>query len=162
LLPAGPLREPESRLDEADIVLVNGKRGDAESGFDLRLGDAQALDGSKRRSLSEFAHADVHAVAGIGNPQRFFDALREKGLSVIEHAFPDHHAFVPADLSFIVDVPVLMTEKDAIKCRKFAQADWYMVPVDLDLPDAVVHEILSSWEVRERFKLNQRVAAGQR
>jgi tetraacyldisaccharide 4'-kinase len=64
----------------------------------------------------------VHALAGIGNPQRFFATLRALGIVLIEHAFPDHHAYVRGDLAFDDDLPVLMTEKDAVKCRPYADA----------------------------------------
>ena len=141
LLPAGPLREPLERLDEAGIVLVNGPRGSEETGFDLALGSAWSLAGHPGRMLSSLAGTPVHAVAGIGDPVRFFDALRAKGFQVIEHAFPDHHAFVPDDLAFTDGHPVLMTEKDAVKCRRFARPDWYAVPVTAELPTAVVEKV---------------------
>lgn len=162
LLPAGPLREPESRLDLADIMLVNGKRGPDELGFDLDLGDAHALDGSSSRPLASFAGMTVHAVAGIGHPPRFFDALRDRGLDVIEHAFPDHHAFAQSDLAFSDGNPVLMTEKDAVKCRKFAAPNWFSVPVDIELPQEAVYEVLYSRHIRERFGLNKRAAPDER
>ncbi len=141
LLPAGPLREPLTRLDEVDVVLVNGLRERHESGFDLEPGDAWSLAGGPDRSLSMFAGQPVHAVAGIGNPARFFDMLRDRGLTVIEHAFPDHHAFVAGDLVFGDGHAVMMTEKDAVKCRRFARPDWYAVPVTAELPTAVVETI---------------------
>ncbi len=71
----------------------------------------------------------MHAVAGIGHPARFFRELRAQGLEVIEHAFPDHHAFAAADLAFGDALPVLMTEKDAVKCAAFADARLWYVPV---------------------------------
>ena len=141
LLPAGPLREPVSRLDECDLVLINGQREADELGFDLIVGQAHALDSSVQRPLESFVGSAVHAVAGIGDPQRFFIALRSRGLEIIEHPFPDHHAFVPSDFAFAGGRPVLMTEKDAVKCRTFARSGWYRVPVELALPDDVVGEI---------------------
>ena len=86
--------------------------------------------------LHEFAAQQVHAVAGIGNPGRFFRMLEEAGLQPIGHAFADHHDFVQGDLQFNDDLSVLMTEKDAVKCARFARLrDWY-VPVTAQLPDA--------------------------
>jgi tetraacyldisaccharide 4'-kinase len=76
----------------------------------------------------------VHGVAAIGHPGRFFASLVAQGLDVIEHPFPDHHAFVPEDLAFGDDLPVLMTEKDAVKCRRFALPHWWSVPVKAELP----------------------------
>lgn len=138
LLPAGPLREPESRLREVDFIVCNG--GAAHTGevpMRLALHDAVALlDASTRKSLSVFSATPVHAVAGIGNPQRFFDALRGSGVEVVEHAFPDHHRYTASDIAFADNLPVLMTEKDAVKCLAFAKAGWWSVPVDAELPAA--------------------------
>jgi len=151
LLPAGPLREPPQRLDEVDFVVVNagsatGTRltGDASdrqrmaSAISMRLhGDAarNLRDGSLR-FLTGFSGSRVHAVAGIGHPPRFFDALRAFGIEVVEHAFSDHHRYAAGDLDFGDGLPVLMTEKDAVKCRTFAQPGWWSVPVAGELPDA--------------------------
>lgn len=141
LLPAGPLREPVSRLQEADVVLVNGPR-EGESGFTLAPGEALALDGSGARPLASFARHKVHAVAGIGDPARFFATLEAAGIIVVPHAFADHHDFRPADLAFRDGLPVLMTEKDAVKCRRFAQPGWYAVPVTARLPADAIATIL--------------------
>lgn len=133
LLPAGPLREPPQRLHDVDLVVVNGAGWDDPSLRPLRMQlvahEARLLRGEGVRPLSAFCHRRVHAVAGIGNPRRFFDALREQGIEVIPHAFPDHHAYVAADLDFADSLPVLMTEKDAVKCAAFAAPDWWAVPV---------------------------------
>lgn len=129
-LPAGPLREPLRRLREVDVVIVNG--GDAADAcrFDLIGDTACALDGKRAaRPLDEFAGLAVHGVAGIGRPARFFDHLRRRGLNVIEHAFPDHHGFRAEDVRFEDGLPVLMTEKDAVKCGDFADATHWYVPV---------------------------------
>lgn len=141
LLPAGPLREPAARLREADIVLVNGAREPHELGFDLALGDAVALTNGERRPLASFTGRRVHAVAGIGDPSRFFAALRNAGLDIVEHAFPDHYAFAAHDMNFGDDAPVLMTEKDAVKCVGFAQPHWFSVPADVQLPEAALAHI---------------------
>ena len=135
LLPAGPLREPLRRLDRVDLRVCNG--GTPQAGeYPMRLagGEVVSLDGSKRQSLATFAGQRVHAVAAIGNPARFFASLRDAGIEVIEHAFADHHAFTAADLAFGDALPVLMTDKDAVKCRAFAQAHWWRVPVRAELP----------------------------
>jgi len=86
--------------------------------------------------LSEFEGQKVHALAAIGNPKRFFDSLRGQGLEVIEHPFPDHHPLTAADLDFNDSHPILMTEKDAVKCLAFAKAHHWKVPVDAKLPDS--------------------------
>ena len=99
----------------------------------LKLGDAVSLaDPSRRRSLSSFATAPVQAVAGIGNPSRFFSALRNAGLQPGEHPFPDHHAFRPEDFDGLSG-PILMTDKDAVKCRGLALDDAWAVAADAEL-----------------------------
>lgn len=137
LLPAGPLREPLDRLQRVDLRVCNG--GTAEAGeYPMQLcgGDAVALDDGRSQRLAGFAGQRVHAVAAIGNPQRFFGSLRAAGIEVIEHAFADHHRFIPADLDFGDGLPLLMTDKDAVKCRHFARPSWWRVPVRADLPQA--------------------------
>lgn len=129
LLPAGPLRESVQRLQQVDLVLVNGARPAGQAGFDLVMASAEGLCHGSTRPLADFRSGPVHAVAGIGDPARFFSALREAGLEIIEHPFPDHHPFRLADLDFPDHLPVLMTAKDAVKCRAFARPEWFQVPV---------------------------------
>jgi tetraacyldisaccharide 4'-kinase len=139
LLPAGPLREPATALAGADLIVLNGAPEHLSLAqlplagalrMDLIAGDARRVDGAEAsRALSAFRDRPVHAVAGIGHPARFFRELRAQGLEVIEHAFPDHHAFAGADLAFGDALPVLMTEKDAVKCAAFADARLWYVPV---------------------------------
>jgi tetraacyldisaccharide 4'-kinase len=132
-LPAGPMREPVKRLQEVDLVVVNGLGSGAEHPMRMRLGVAHNLkDSTLTRELSGFRGLAVHAVAGIGNPERFFQSLQQAGMQVVDHAFPDHHRFTPADIGFGDGKPVLMTGKDAVKCRHFAsENDWY-VPVEVE------------------------------
>jgi tetraacyldisaccharide 4'-kinase len=140
LLPAGPLREPIAALGRADAVVVNGVarpelllRGANLQALRVAMQlvpqEAVALLGGAHRALGEFAQTRVHAVAGIGNPARFFRMLRGIGLDIVEHAFADHHPLLAADLKFEDDLPVLMTEKDAVKCDGFADARLWYVPV---------------------------------
>ena len=136
LLPAGPLRETEDRLHGVDFRVCNGgEPKEGEVPMRLVLADAVALCGAQRRPLGDFAGQRVHAVAGIGNPARFFASLRDAGRDPIEHPFPDHHAFRRTDLEFGDALPLLMTEKDAVKCRGFAGETWWSVPVRAALPD---------------------------
>lgn len=136
LLPAGPLREPIDRLARVDFVVTNGGEALAHEIRMFMQGTTaeQISDGRSTRPLSDFAGQKVHAVAGIGNPKRFFDSLCLQGIEVIEHAFTDHHAFSPADVDLNDGLPVLMTEKDAVKCRHFAKANHWQVPVSAELP----------------------------
>ena len=101
-------------------------------------GLARRLAGDREeRSLEAFRGATVHAVAAIGNPARFHATLRAAGLTLIEHAFPDHHPFDPQELRFDDDHPILMTSKDAVKCRSFADSRMWELPVDARVePDA--------------------------
>jgi tetraacyldisaccharide 4'-kinase len=137
LLPAGPLREPVSRLEHCDFRVCNGGTpSPGETAMTLSGDFAQMLGApASRRPLPQFRGSPLHAIAGIGNPARFFQQLRAAGLTVLEHAFVDHHAFRAQDLDFGDDLPVLMTEKDAVKCRAFAQSRYWCVPVRAQLSD---------------------------
>ncbi len=138
VLPAGPLREPISRLTTAELLVINGapEHPSLPSAvkakalqMTLQPGDVARVDGKGSLvSLGAFRDRPIHAVAGIGNPARFFRDLRSWGLEVIEHPFPDHHPFTPQDLSFADDLPVLMTEKDAVKCVTFSDPRLWFVP----------------------------------
>jgi tetraacyldisaccharide 4'-kinase len=87
-------------------------------------------------ALSSLAGRRVHAIAGIGHPQRFFAQLAAAGLQVIAHAFPDHHRYRAAELEFGDQLPLLMTEKDAVKCRAFAAANRWYLPVAVSFAGA--------------------------
>ncbi len=149
LLPAGPLREPVSRLRQVDLVVVNGVLEDASLaanstfaanrvlGLSLALGLAHRVDGTgSAQPLEAFRPGRVHAVAGIGNPVRFFRDLESRGLDLIRHPFPDHHPFAPGELAFSDGLPILMTEKDAVRCSTFATPRMWYVPVTAHLDEA--------------------------
>ena len=130
MLPAGPLREPPSRLRSVDAVIAHGT--DAVRGHRMRLEGEElhrATDARERRLLASFAGERAHAVAGIGDPERFFAMLRGHGIEVVPHPFPDHHPYRAADLEFGDPAPVLMTEKDAVKCKRFAKPHHWVLPV---------------------------------
>ena len=152
LLPAGPLREPPTRLRQVDAVVVNGTLAqgslarlvpDALLGMRLAAAEVVSVDERSRRPLASFQGQRVHGVAGIGNPQRFFTELRAHGLEVIEHAFPDHHPFAAAEVAFADGLPALMTEKDAVKCAEFANPQLWYVPVTAQLTARDAHELLT-------------------
>ena len=141
LLPAGPLREPIERAARCDFRVLNIAHADVEAGFGdwpMRLSAdcALPLRGGRPRALASFAGQRVHAVAGIGNPQRFFDMLRGLGLGVVPHAFEDHHRYTHEDFAFGSELPILMTEKDAVKCMELADDWFFSVPVAAQLPEA--------------------------
>lgn len=137
LLPAGPLREAAPRLEGADAVVINGGQTPPDGTFRMRLvgRDAVALAGGERRPLAAFAGRTVHAVAGIGHPERFFRLLRAGGIEVIEHPRDDHARLTGADIEFGDDRPVLMTEKDAVKCAGIAGGRQWYVPVAAEIDD---------------------------
>lgn len=126
-LPAGPLREPLARLESVDARVVQGEPKAGEWGMTLQPTAFHRVGGEEHRAPAAFRDETVHAVAGIGNPGRFFAHLRALGIRVIEHPFPDHHPFVPGDLRFGDARPVVMTEKDAVKCSRFPLDNaWYL------------------------------------
>lgn len=142
-LPAGPLREPVRRLRSVDVVIANGSAGAREYAMELRPASlCNLLHDEQTRPLQQFAGQSVHAVAGIGNPRRFFELLTRHGLAVIEHPFADHHPFCAGDLDFGDELPVLMTEKDAVKCQAFAKAHHWCLPVDAQLDERVSQILL--------------------
>ena len=144
LLPAGPLREPVDRLQSIAFRVCNGGVAQTdEIAMTLSGDEALSLVGNDRRNLRDFSRSPVHAIAGIGNPERFFAQLRAAGLDVLEHSFDDHHPFTAHDLEFSDDRPILMTEKDAVKCRAFAQKNCWSVPVHAQLPESFIEKLSS-------------------
>ena len=135
-LPAGPLREPKSRLKSCDFVVVNEAQAASEYSLQLCTSLVHRLNSEFQQPLSELQGRHVHAVTGIGNPQRFFVMLEKLGLIVTKHAFPDHHPFSFNDIDFGDKIPVLMTEKDAVKCRSFAMNHHWFVPVSAKVSTA--------------------------
>jgi tetraacyldisaccharide 4'-kinase len=156
LLPAGPLREPTSRLKTVDEVLVQQYNDDkAEylrraadwhpAKFDLIATSISKLDDSNVMQIEMFAGKTVHAVAGIGNPERFFRLLESHGMKVIRHPLADHAEIMQGDLTFDDDLDVVMTEKDAVKCMSWLDTShcWY-VPVDINFRDSAGDALLES------------------
>jgi tetraacyldisaccharide 4'-kinase len=149
LLPAGPLREPLKRLASVDLVVEN----DGQGGRDVvralaplrvpgRVVYPMQCGALSLRSLADdhalattaWQGCVVHAVAGIGHPERFFAILAALGFGVIPHPYPDHHRFAPSDITFADGLPVIMTEKDAVKCRRFAAPGHWYLPIAAHLP----------------------------
>ena len=145
LLPAGPLREPVERLQQVDILVCQG--GQPQAGeYAMTLEDPWAvslLDSSSRKLLADLVDTPIHAVAGIGHPGRFFDDLRKKGLRLTEHAFPDHHLYRKEEICFSDDWPVMMTEKDAVKCKRLADSRHWYVPVSAVVPPELGENLLA-------------------
>lgn len=159
LLPAGPLREAKSRLNEVDAIVMTKANQQAAMKmdflspvFEMELaGDAfvSLFDGETQQKSNYFNNKPLAAIAGIGNPKRFFDALMKMGLVFEQKSFADHYAFEPQDLLPLVGKTILMTEKDAVKCERFARAnaqyDIWMLPVsakiDNGLNDLVLQKL---------------------
>lgn len=147
-LPAGPLREPVSRLDSVDFVLYrNG--ADPERGVSYEAQAWVNLGTGEQRSLDAFAGQQVTALAGIGQPAQFFATLRTLGIEAREQAFPDHHRYTAADFSMLPLGPILMTEKDAVKCRSLAGEDAWFLRIGASLPPQLVDAVTRLAAARE-------------
>jgi len=132
-LPAGPLREPKGRIAKVDAIVINGGWWCHTGAFRAQpvVQRLYQVAGSAQKSLEEFHDTKVHAVAGIGNPQRFFNLLEDAEIHVLPHPWPDHANLSSEDLKFDDAHPVLVTEKDAVKCRRFAHGNVWCVPIKL-------------------------------
>ncbi|MBI4204406.1 MAG: tetraacyldisaccharide 4'-kinase [Betaproteobacteria bacterium] len=151
MLPAGPLREPATRLASVDAIIVNvsqsaavGLNTIAPAAFAMSLTGSEfynLLNPERRAGPEQFRNRRVHAVAAIGNPQRFFEHLRRLGVNFTARPFPDHHMFTAADLAFVDADCIVMTEKDAVKCRRFAHENHWVLPVAAEV-DAAFGELV--------------------
>lgn len=147
-LPCGPLREPISRLHNIDAVVVNGahQTDETKREYMLMLQPSAMVQLLSAQSIPPRTwckqNARVHAIAGIGNPSRFFATLRALGCDPIEHVFPDHHEFHADDLAFDDALPIVMTEKDAVKCAAFSSERHWYLQVRAQLPDSLSTAIL--------------------
>lgn len=143
LLPAGPLREPVERAGRVDFTVVNGGSAGAHE-YLMQVGGSRAVGigpGARAIALDSLHGQTVHAVAGIGNPERFFRMLESFGITVLRHPWPDHHVYDGSELRFNDGLPVLITEKDAVKCAALAVAEVHVVPVEARL-DQVFYDRL--------------------
>lgn len=157
-LPAGPLREPAGRLRTVDLVVANGLPGPGELGMRLRVRTLRPLAGGAAEPIEGWRGRRVHAVAGIGHPRRFFETLRRAGLEVIEHPFPDHHDFRREALDFGDGLPVVMTEKDAVKCERLGLKEAWVAPAEAEVDPRVAERVLV--RLREAADGGQQVARG--
>ena len=143
-IPAGPLRESVERLAAFDDIIVNGETDVLPDGMPMTpmvlvAGLLRSMDSGQSWRLAQFAGCKANAVAGIGNPGRFFDLLHHARIKVIEHVFPDHHVFSANDFANMdASLPILMTEKDAVKCKSLGLKNAWCLSVDAVLP--------SEWE----------------
>lgn len=143
-LPSGPLREPQERIQEVDFVICNG--GEAEENeIPMQLEGAYAINmqTQERKALIEFKDLSCHAMAGIGNPQRFFNLLKQYRLDCETHSFPDHYAYTAKDIRYKDAEAILMTEKDAVKCRVFASEQHWFVPVQATVASGFIEQLIA-------------------
>ncbi len=144
LLPAGPLREPVARLQTVDAVVVNGGAA-ATDQYAMQLSGEifyNLLDLGQTATAADLRDLRLHAVAGIGNPQRYFQHLESLGLTFTRHPFPDHHPYCASDLAFTDCDALLLTEKDAVKCAAFADARYWVLRVDAQIDSALLEHLL--------------------
>lgn len=160
LLPAGPLRESVARLSEVDAVISNGKvthtinalQADGMAPIEMQLESGafyNLIDNNMQCDANTFANQKVFAIAGIGNPERFFQQLRRLGLSFQSQAFPDHHAFQSQDFKQVTADVVVMTEKDAVKCLSFAQSNYWALPVVAVINEDLIQIVLNKLQNKE-------------
>jgi len=147
-LPAGPLREPRSRLDSVDMIVYSGDQRRA-NGYRLEPDTelSHVVDNGRRISIASLRGRQIHAVAAIANPDRFFHMLRQSGLQITPHVFADHHPFRAEDFALFSEAPIVMTEKDAVKCMDLKLPDAWYYRVTAILDDAIAQrfdELLGS------------------
>jgi tetraacyldisaccharide 4'-kinase len=141
-LPAGPLREPASRLKRVDSQLV---RGGDEPATAVRYQPVSLVELSSGKECPVSPQAlqqQVHAVAGIGQPDQFFDTLTEHGFELERHVYPDHHMYSAQELAGLSDKPVIMTEKDAVKCRQFDNRNYWYLKINALIPGQVLQRVV--------------------
>jgi tetraacyldisaccharide 4'-kinase len=150
LLPAGPLREPLARLKTVDAIVFNGEicNGEKmiENAYQMQMVGEQfynLADKHLTASAADFKHKKVTAIAGIGKPERFFAHLRKLGLSFASIGFADHYAYSAQDLAKIDCDAIIMTEKDAVKCKLFVRKNCWVLPVQASIDQGLMPVVLS-------------------
>ena len=141
--PAGPLRESIKRLDSVDFIVNNsGPTEEEEFLMNVSPSEFVHLKSGKSYKVEEWPmHNQVHAVAGLGNPGRFFDLLGKLGFDIIRHPFPDHHNFVSSDIFYLDHLPIIMTEKDASKCKDFDNNKIWYLKIDADVNNKFIDQL---------------------
>ena len=157
ILPFGPLREPVSRLKSVDFVVQNGTQNSFPVKYKSQLIEVALVNiaSQEERPLDYLSEHEVVAVAGIGNPQRFFSSLEKFVAIKSKSIYPDHHAFQLKDFDHIhEDKLVVMTEKDAVKCEAFAKKNWFYLKIRMEVESSLFSEIEKSIKIiNEQSKL---------
>ena len=154
LLPAGPLRESPERLNTVDAIVCNGDKTIATA-FQMKLVGEQfynLVDANVTATAADFKRKTVKAMAGIGKPERFYEHLCNLGLTFASVSFDDHHAFTAKELAEIESDILIMTEKDAVKCKPFAQSHHWVLPVEAQIDAAMIPLILAKLNVKKSAK----------
>tara|TARA_R110001592_G_scaffold125109_2_gene334368 strand:- start:1905 stop:2921 length:1017 start_codon:yes stop_codon:yes gene_type:complete len=152
LLPMGPLREPISRLQSIPYLVVNGASDSGSYGqaalkqkafsMSLQAESLISMNNENAKPLQDFSGKTVHAVAAIGHPERFFNTLSDAGITLETHAFGDHHVYQASDFKFDHELPIIMTEKDAVKCEQFDLKESWYLPVSAKLNGDLAAQII--------------------
>ncbi len=138
MLPAGPLREPADRLDRVDLVMYKGRPAEGDLFYRFSPGEIQRLNkASETTTIGDLRSRKIMAMAGIANPDSFFSMLSDRGLAVIKKHLPDHHRFTPECFAEAADMPVLITEKDAVKCADIDGVEVWVVRMDIQPSEAL-------------------------
>jgi tetraacyldisaccharide 4'-kinase len=149
-LPVGPLREPPKRLNTVDFVMLNGITEPIPPGYHCMqlavdgwygVSDNHSVSAEEFKQISDSASGKIHAIAGIGNPQRFYSSLQAMQLEVQEHSFADHYQYCSADFEFVEGSLILMTEKDAVKCRDIVPNNSYYLKVSAILEPQFIEQL---------------------
>ncbi|MFV2060668.1 MAG: tetraacyldisaccharide 4'-kinase [Gammaproteobacteria bacterium] len=155
-LPAGPLREPVTRLDKVNFIVINGEPSEITKNINRITSDFKMSyegdelcdlhDNDKRIPLSDFENMKVHVIVAIANPNRFFEQLRKLNIDVIEHVFLDHYVFTENDLKFNDDFAIIMTEKDSVKCNRFGIKNCWYLPITCRISNSLEISIFNKLE----------------
>ncbi|VAW91884.1 Tetraacyldisaccharide 4'-kinase [hydrothermal vent metagenome] len=145
-LPAGPLREPISRLELVNFVVMNGGENDNAYNMQYKGTKLHSLRSDEIIDLSEFENQRVHAVVAIANPECFFLNLQQKNMKLVKHVYLDHYSFKAIDLEFEDDFPIIMTEKDAVKCHRFDIKNCWYLPIECEISNSLELSILNKLE----------------
>lgn len=155
LLPAGPLREKIASLHKHDFVIE--KDGDENNLYSIQYEPAyfvSVINPNKTLALHEFPEKNVHALAGIGYPEKFFKQLTLAGFNVTPHIFPDHHLYQPSEIIFDDNLPVFMTEKDAVKCTTFVDEKYWYLKINIKIKASLAQQIVTKLKIRGSYEKN--------
>jgi tetraacyldisaccharide 4'-kinase len=150
LIPTGPLREPKTRLNKADAVIVNSQTLKvSKSGYGMTYFSGALVNCLQSNHISELDALDkeIVAITGIGNPERFFEQLTTSGLKFKKVIFNDHHLFTEFDFKDYDEMDIIMTEKDAVKCKSFAKENFWYLPIHADVEEKLFKKLIKKLRI---------------